>query len=93
MGNKRVFELSYNAQSAACFDTECIRQGGYILKRFTDGYRYFPLGSKTTFVARSENVTEIGVHILTDHFLQPQKFIDKGKKAKVIPFGPENLKR
>jgi len=86
MGNKKVFALSYDAQSAAYFDTECINQGGYVLKKFTDGYRYYPLGSKMTYVSRTSNVTEIGIHIFTDYFLQLQRFIDKGKKAKVIPF-------
>ncbi|MDO7786622.1 hypothetical protein [Desulforamulus aquiferis] len=60
-----VYKFSYDAHIAACFDPECLRQSGYKLKKFKDGYRYYPIDSNQTYVVRNQQTIELGEHIST----------------------------
>ena len=74
MGKDLVFKFSYDAHIAACFDPECLRRSGYKLKKFADGYRYYPIGSKRTFVKRNAQVVELGLHISTYFWCNKSRF-------------------
>jgi hypothetical protein len=81
-----VFKLPSNARIEAFFDPDCYQQGGYILKKFADGYRYFPLGCQRTYVVRSPHIIELGQHISTFYWWSRQSDTKKQTNCKVIPF-------
>lgn len=85
MNNDPVFKLPNNARIAAFLDPECFKRGGYILKRFTDGYRYYPIGSKQTYVRRDSEVIELGQHVSTFYWSRPSKD-EISTNCIVIPF-------
>lgn len=65
MKSNMFFKFSYDAHIAACFDPECLQRGGYKLMKFSDGYRYYPIGSKRIFVIKNDQVVELGQHMAT----------------------------
>lgn len=85
MHNDPVFALSNNARIAAFLDPECLKRGGYILKKFTDGYRYYPIGSKQTYVLKNSKVIELGQHVSTFYWSNPSKD-EIPSNCVIIPF-------
>ncbi|OPX89878.1 MAG: hypothetical protein A4E53_01393 [Pelotomaculum sp. PtaB.Bin104] len=65
MRNDIVYRIAYDAHIAAYLDPECHRRSGYKLKKFEDGYRYYPIGTKKTYIVRNSQVVELGQHIST----------------------------
>lgn len=94
MENKLVFKRPCNARTAAFFDRECFQKGGYILKKFADGYRYFPLGSNQTYVRRNWQVVELGQHVSIFYWSSqiPARSYKKRIDCLVIPFKREPSK-
>ncbi|MEG6615260.1 hypothetical protein V6C27_02305 [Peptococcaceae bacterium 1198_IL3148] len=81
-----VFRLPSNARKKAFFDPDCYQQGGYILKKFSDGYRYFPLGSQQTYVVRNPQLIELGQHVSTFYWWSRQSDVQIQTNCKIISF-------
>ena len=79
-----VFKRSREAQLSAFFDPEC-KGSGYKLKKFKDGYRYFPLGNKKTYVIRNAQIAELGQHILTCYWSCHLRTVNEFKCI-ILPF-------
>lgn len=80
-----VFKRSKEALLNAFFDPECHEKRGYNLKKFEDGYRYYPLGCKKTYLIRNTQIFELGQHILTFYW-SGQTNSGKRFNCLVIPF-------
>lgn len=74
MRNEMVFKYSYDAHIAACFDPKCLQRSGYKLKKFVDGYRYYPIGRKRTYVIRNSQIVELGQHISTYYWSERLRY-------------------
>ena len=85
MSNDFVFKLSYDARIAAFFDPECLQRGGYILKKFSDGYRYYPLGSHQAHAVKNSKVVELGQHISTFYWSRQSPARNKSN-CRIISF-------
>lgn len=85
MGKDVVFRFSYDAHLAACFDLRCLQKSGYKLKKYVDGYRYYPIGSKHTYVIRNPQVIEVGQHVST-YYWSGQRNSRNRFNCLVIPF-------
>lgn len=83
-----VFKHPSNARKEAFFDPECYQKGGYILKKFSDGYRYFPLDSQKTYVIRNSQVVELGQYISTFYWWLRHSETETRSQSncRVVPF-------
>ena len=85
MRNDLVFKNSYDAHIAAYFDPESLQKSGYQLKKFIDGYRYYPINKKQAYVIRNSQVVELGQHVSTYYWSGESKFPNQSK-CLIIPF-------
>lgn len=93
MRNDLVFKNSYDAHISACFDPECLHRNGYKLKKYLDGYRYYPIGIKQTYVIRSSQVVELGQYISTFYWSSGMSNSLNDSECLIIPFRYSPMKR
>lgn len=84
-----LFKTASEARLEGLCDVKCAFQGGFIVKRFNEGYKYFPLKDKAPYLVRSGKIVELGEYVGTYCHLKTEigllTKLNKKKGGIVVP--------
>lgn len=70
MGEENLFKTASEARLKGLCDARCAVRGGFIVKKFAVGYKYFPLGERSPYLAEGNNMAELGEYEGTYYHLK-----------------------